>query len=135
MPTIGRTRWSRGPSAAGLIEIHRRYFSPDRITNLQPAAATRSPLPSDDSGQDRALEPVDEGCREAGNYYFPWQLEAAVRDFVAHYNHERYHESLDNVTPADVYFGRQRDVLTERDRIKRRTMEQRRRAHRKSNAA
>ena len=69
------------------------------------------------------------------NYYFPWQLEEALRDLVAHYNHARYHESLDNVTPADVYFGRQRDVLTERDRIRRRTMEQRRRAHRESNAA
>ena len=69
------------------------------------------------------------------NYYFPWQLEEALRDFVAHYNHERYHESLDNVTPADVYFGRQREVLSERDRIKRRTMKHRRRAYRESNAA
>ena len=69
------------------------------------------------------------------NYYFPWQLEEALRDFVAHYNHERYHESLDNVTPADVYFGRQQAVLSERDRIKRRTMEQRRKAYRASCAA
>jgi len=35
--------------------------------------------------------------------YFPWELEAALRDFVSYYNNERYHESLDNVTPADVY--------------------------------
>ena len=36
------------------------------------------------------------------HYHFPWQLERAIRDFVAYYNDERYHESLDNVTPSDV---------------------------------
>ena len=40
------------------------------------------------------------------NYYLPGDLERAVADFVDHYNHRRYHESLDNITPADVYFGR-----------------------------
>jgi len=38
-------------------------------------------------------------------YYYPWELEAALPDFVA-YNNERYHESRDTVTPADVYCGR-----------------------------
>ena len=66
------------------------------------------------------------------HYYFPWELEAALRDFVAYYNNERYHASLDNVTPADVYFGRQHEVLTERAKIKRLTMKRRKRefAHR-----
>ncbi len=41
---------------------------------------------------------------------------AALRDFVAYYNNERYHESLRNVTPADVYSGRQYAVLTERSK-------------------
>jgi len=54
------------------------------------------------------------------HYYFPWELEAALRDFVAYYNNERNHESLDNVTPADAYFGRLHEVLTERAKIKRR---------------
>jgi putative transposase len=56
------------------------------------------------------------------HYYFPWELEAALRDFVAYYNNERYHESLDNVTPADAYFGRKYAVGSERARIKQRTM-------------
>jgi transposase InsO family protein len=45
------------------------------------------------------------------HYYLPWELEAAVRDFVNYYNHRRYHESLDNCTPADVYYGRHHEVL------------------------
>ncbi len=57
--------------------------------------------------------------------YFPGELETAIGDFVAYYNNERYHESLDNVTPADVYFGRQYAVLTQRSKIKRRTMRKR----------
>ena len=69
------------------------------------------------------------------NYYFPWQLEHALRDFVSYYNNERYHESLDNVTPSDVYFGRHHEVLSERERIKQRTMKQRRREFQAANAA
>jgi putative transposase len=69
------------------------------------------------------------------HYYFPWELEAALRDFVTYYNNERYHESLDNVTPSDVYFGRQYAVLTERDKIKRLTMKRRKREYLAGKAA
>ena len=63
------------------------------------------------------------------HYYFPEELKAALKDFVSDYNNERYHESLRNVTPADVYFGRQYAVLTERSKIKRRTMERRKKEY------
>jgi transposase InsO family protein len=69
------------------------------------------------------------------HYDFPWELEAAVRDFVAYYNHRRYHESLDNCTPADVYYGRQHQVLSERDKIKQLTMQRRKKEYRAANAA
>jgi hypothetical protein len=53
-----------------------------------------------------------------------------IARFVEYYNIERYHESLNNVTPADVYFGRAREIETRRERIKRETFERRRRYNR-----
>jgi putative transposase len=47
------------------------------------------------------------------HYYLPGDLEAQIDDFVGHYNHCRYHESLGNLTPADVYFGRGQTILLE----------------------
>ena len=63
------------------------------------------------------------------NYYLPGDLERAVSDFVEHYNHHRYHESLDNLAPADVYFRRGQRIIDMRNEIKRRTIEQRRKLH------
>ena len=64
------------------------------------------------------------------NYYLPGELEARIGDFVAYYNHLRYHESIANLTPADVYFGRGQTILLERERIKRQTIHGRRLNHR-----
>jgi putative transposase len=63
------------------------------------------------------------------NYYLPGDLERAVEAFVEHYNHRRYHESLDNLTPADVYFGRDQRILNARRETKRKTIAERRRLH------
>ena len=68
------------------------------------------------------------------NYFLPSDLEAQIATFVERYNHRRYHESLDNLTPADVYFGRGQTILLQRERIKQRTMELRRLQHRKAAA-
>jgi transposase InsO family protein len=61
------------------------------------------------------------------NYYSPWELERELARFVDHYNNHRVHESLDNLTPADVYFGRRREILTAREKLKRETLRRRRR--------
>ena len=45
------------------------------------------------------------------NYYFPNELEDRIRQFVDYYNHERYHESLNNLTPADVFYGRGQSIF------------------------
>ncbi|MEO1544987.1 MAG: IS3 family transposase [Pseudomonadota bacterium] len=68
------------------------------------------------------------------NYYLPGDLRQQIDAFVEYYNHRRYHESLQNLTPADVYFGRGQTILQQRERIKRKTIETRRLIHRKSAA-
>ncbi len=63
------------------------------------------------------------------NDYLPGDLEAQMDAFVANYNHRRDHESLRNLTPADVYFGRGQTILLERERIIRNTISLRRLQH------
>ena len=60
------------------------------------------------------------------NYYLPGELDQEIERFVEYYNNHRYHESLDNLTPASVYFGRKRERLSVREMIKRKTMKLRR---------
>jgi putative transposase len=73
-------------------------------------------------------------CILLENYYLPGDLEHKIADFVSHYNHLRYHESIANLTPADVYFGRGQTILLQRERIKRDTFKSRRLLHRKNAA-
>ena len=62
-------------------------------------------------------------------YYFPGELEEELQGFVSYYNHERYHESLNNLTPADVFYGRGQEILNQRELIKQSTLATRRQIH------
>ena len=68
------------------------------------------------------------------NYFQPSDLEVRVAALVGQCNHQRYHESLKNLTPADVYTRRGHTILLECERTKRRTMKLRRWQHDKSAA-
>jgi putative transposase len=63
------------------------------------------------------------------NYYLPGDLERRIGAFVDHYNNQRYHESLANLTPADVYHGRGAKILKMREEIKKQTIRKRRLQH------
>ena len=52
------------------------------------------------------------------NYYFLCELDHEIGRCLDYYNNERYHKSLNNMTPADMYYGRQSVILTERQLIK-----------------
>lgn len=63
------------------------------------------------------------------NYYMPGDLERQIGTFVDHYNNCRYHESLDNLTPSDVYHGQGAKILKMREEIKKQTIQKRRLLH------
>ena len=63
------------------------------------------------------------------NYYLPRELEEQISAFVENYNNKRLHESLNNLTPADVYYGRGEAILEEREKIKKLTIQNRRLLH------
>ena len=63
------------------------------------------------------------------HYYSPEELKRRLNEFVDYYNNKRYPESLNNVTPADVYFGRQDQILRKRSLMKEKTMHNRRKLH------
>lgn len=68
------------------------------------------------------------------NYYMPGDLQQQIAAFVEYYNNQRYHESLGNVTPADVWFRRDKAILKNRKKIKKQTIQNRRLQHQKQAA-
>jgi len=75
---------------------------------------------------------IERYCRSMKNlilldhYYSPSELENRIRVFVDYYNNHSYHEALKNVTPADMYYGRDLEILERREQIKQITMLSRR---------
>jgi putative transposase len=53
-------------------------------------------------------------------------LTERIREWVEYYNHQRYHEAIDNVPPADKYHGRVPVILKKRDKVRKETMKMRR---------
>ena len=65
------------------------------------------------------------------HYFLPQDLEYQIIGFVDHYNNHRYHESINNLTPADVFYGRGERILEQRRKIKLNTMKKRRKQYQK----
>ena len=80
--------------------------------------------------------PQPPACEEKVNLHVhetPMEIEEAVGGFIDWYNTRRYHEALGNVTPDDVYYGRRDAILTDRKKLKRITLEKRRKKNAKLN--
>jgi len=58
--------------------------------------------------------------------FLPGDLEQQIELFVDHYNPQRYHERLKNLTLADIYYGYRQSTIAKREKIKRNTIAKRR---------
>ena len=60
------------------------------------------------------------------NHYFcPSELEKAINEWVDYYNEKRFQESLDNLTPKDVYLGQGEKIKKIREIIKQKSINKR----------
>lgn len=66
------------------------------------------------------------------NYCYSEELKTEISTLVEYYNCQRYHESLKNVRPADVYQGRVALILEQREMINRKTIQRRKSAYKKT---
>ena len=55
---------------------------------------------------------------ELAYYCCPSELEKAIAQWVKYYNERGFHESLDNLTPRDVYLGKGEKTKRIRETIK-----------------
>ena len=59
------------------------------------------------------------------NYCAPAELTERIREWADYYNHHRYHEAIDNVTPVEKHFGMGRVILKKREKVRKETVEMR----------
>jgi len=67
-------------------------------------------------------------------YDCPNALKEEVGKFISYYNKKRYHESLGNVTPDDVFYGRRDLIIKERNEKRRLTLKSRKEYNQSSNS-
>src|SRR5262249_26864449 len=113
------------------LQRHDMPTSAELRTNPPPGPG--SPVPSPRRKHKRGHKAKKNGILR-DNYPAPGDLEAKSEAFGADYDPRRYHKSIDNLTPADVYFGRGQTILLQRERIKRQTIARRRLQHQRQAA-
>lgn len=69
------------------------------------------------------------------HYYLPSDLKNEINNFITNYNTRRYHESLNNLTPEDVWLGRGDNILAQRRAIKDKTIKLRKQLYQQQKAA
>jgi putative transposase len=141
---MSRTHWTKPWSSLGCDQVHVKHKPRLPSDNGPSYVASELKTYLGNQGmthtRGRPYHPMTQGKIERWHrsmknqallehYYLPDDLERRISQFVDYYNHERYHESLDNLTPADVFYGRGNEILKQRQQIKVNTLLMRKQMH------
>ena len=121
VPVEDRTRLLSDNGAGYVSRVFRGYLSLVGIGHILAA-----PFHPQTNGK---VERYQQSLKREVNqlpYELPSQLERAITDFVDYYNYRRYHKALGDVTPADVLYGRRKDILQRRKEVQILTINRRR---------
>ncbi|KIN72718.1 ISCc3, transposase OrfB [Sulfitobacter guttiformis KCTC 32187] len=110
------------PRLRGLLSLNLAAAAAGAMVSVNTVFLVRSDLGLGDAHVAIALGAFGGGSMLAAlllrrlldNYYLPGDLERQIGAFVEYDNNQRYHESLNNGTPADFYVGRDKAILRER---------------------
>ena len=95
----------RALTASGCDQAHvRRFRRMARCQEHDPCS--RGALSSPNQGKTERWHHTLRNRVLLENYYLPGDLNAQIGHFIEHYNQHRYHEGLENLTPADGYLVR-----------------------------
>jgi transposase-like protein len=56
------------------------------------------------------------------NYYLPGDLENQIQRFIDYYNNECYLKAFNNLTPSNIYHGKNKTIQQQRQKIKEKTL-------------
>jgi transposase InsO family protein len=83
---------------------------------------TASPFHPQTNGEIERYHRTIKGEMNQLPYEMPGDLREVAGAFIAYYNYRRYHEGRGNVTPYDVYTGKQPEIIRKRREAKSRTL-------------
>ncbi len=122
VPVEDRTRLLSDNGAGYLSRKFNEYLALVEIKHI-----TAAPYHPQTNGKIERYHLTIKGKLNLVPYDTPSELEREINSFVRYYNYYRYHEALKNVTPFDVYSGRQSEILQRRREVKTETFEKRKR--------
>ena len=120
LPLENRPRLLSDNGSCYISKDLRKYLSAEQIKHVRGAVnhpQTQGKIERYHRSMKNVIKP--------DNYYSPGELKQRLSEFIEYFNNYRYHESINNCTPADVFYERDQKILEKRKQVKRETIKNR----------